>query len=212
MDTALTLAWVEQAARVVAENRDHLTNLDAAIGDSDHGINLDRGFTHVLDALRQTPPQTPGGVLLTVGGTLISKVGGASGPLYGTAFRRAGKSLGDTANADMHQLSDALVAAVEGVRQLGAANPGDKTMVDALLPAVEAFAAAVEADADLVAACTAAAEAAERGSAATIPLQALKGRASYLGPRSMGHEDPGAASTALILGALATVAAEAHHA
>lgn len=195
-------AWIAAAARVIREQRDHLTQLDAAIGDADHGINLDRGFTAVLSAIESAAPATPGGVLTLAGTTLISKVGGASGPLYGTAFRRAGKALGDAADVDLPGLAAALDAALAGVQQLGAAREGDKTMVDALAPATAAFSKAIaekESDADALAAL---AEAAQAGAAATISMQALKGRASYLGPRSVGHEDPGAASTALILGAL----------
>ena len=195
-------AWIAAAARVIREQRDHLTQLDAAIGDADHGINLDRGFTAVLSAIESAAPATPGAVLILAGTTLISKVGGASGPLYGTAFRRAGKAVGDAADVDLPGLAAALDAALAGVQQLGAAREGDKTMVDALAPATAAFSKAIaekESDADALAAL---AEAAQAGAAATISMQALKGRASYLGPRSVGHEDPGAASTALILGAL----------
>ena len=195
-------AWIAAAARVIREQRDHLTQLDAAIGDADHGINLDRGFTAVLSAIESAAPATPGAVLILAGTTLISKVGGASGPLYGTAFRRAGKALGDAADVDLPGLAAALDAALAGVQQLGAARDGDTTLVDALAPATAAFSKAIaekESDADALAAL---AEAAQAGAAATISMQALKGRASYLGPRSVGHEDPGAASTALILGAL----------
>jgi len=194
--------WIVTAARVIEEQRDHLTQLDAAIGDADHGINLDRGFTAVLSAMEAAAPATPGAVLTLTGSTLISKVGGASGPLYGTAFRRAGKALGDAANVDMPGLAAALEAALAGVQQLGAAREGDKTMVDALAPATGAFSKAIAEGASDADALAALAEAAQAGAVATISMQALKGRASYLGPRSVGHEDPGAASTALILGAL----------
>jgi dihydroxyacetone kinase-like protein len=136
------------------------------------------------------------------GATLISKVGGASGPLYGVAFRRAGQALSDTADVDLPRLSAALEAALAGVQQLGAAREGDKTMVDALAPAAGAFSKAIAEGASRADALSALVEAAQAGAAATISMQALKGRASYLGPRSVGHEDPGAASTALILGAL----------
>ena len=195
-------AWIAAAARVIREQRDHLTQLDAAIGDADHGINLDRGFTAVLSAIESAAPATPGAVLILAGTTLISKVGGASGPLYGTAFRRAGKALGDAADVDLPGLAAALDAALAGVQQLGAAREGDKTMVDALAPATAAFSKAIAEKASDADALAALAEAAQAGAAATISMQALKGRASYLGPRSVGHEDPGAASTALILGAL----------
>jgi dihydroxyacetone kinase-like protein len=173
--------------------------------DADHGINLARGFTAVLGALDaggQKGPATPGAVLTLTGNTLISKVGGASGPLYGMAFRRAGKSLGDTADVDLPALSAALDAALAGVQQLGAAREGDKTMVDALAAATRAFGKAIAEGASQDEALGSLAEAATAGAVATISMQALKGRASYLGPRSVGHEDPGAVSTALILGAL----------
>jgi phosphoenolpyruvate---glycerone phosphotransferase subunit DhaL len=195
-------AWITVAARTVEEQRDHLTQLDAAIGDADHGVNLARGFTAVLSALEAATPATPGAVLTLTGATLISKVGGASGPLYGVAFRRAGKALGDAPDVDLPALAGALEAALAGVQQLGAAREGDKTMVDALAPASGAFSKAISEGASPADALSALAEAAQAGAAATISMQALKGRASYLGPRSVGHEDPGAASTALILGAL----------
>jgi dihydroxyacetone kinase-like protein len=195
-------AWIAAAARVIEEQRDHLTQLDAAIGDADHGINLSRGFTAVLTAIESAAPATPGAVLTLTGSTLISKVGGASGPLYGTAFRGAGKALGDTADVDLPGLAAALDAALAGVQRLGAAREGDKTMVDALAPAAGAFSKAVAEGASDADALTTLADAAQAGAMATISMQALKGRASYLGPRSVGHEDPGAASTALILAAL----------
>jgi dihydroxyacetone kinase-like protein len=202
MDAEVFRTWIVAVARIVDEQRDHLTQLDAAIGDADHGINLARGFTAVLGALDSDAPATPGAILTLTGSTLISKVGGASGPLYGVAFRRAGKSLGDAAEVGLAALGDALAAALAGVQQLGAAREGDKTMVDALAPATEAFSKAITEGASQADALSALAEAARAGAAATISMQALKGRASYLGPRSVGHEDPGAASTALILGAL----------
>ena len=202
MDAEVFRGWIVAVAGVVNEQRDHLTQLDAAIGDADHGINLARGFNAVLGALEAKAPTTAGAILTLTGSTLISKVGGASGPLYGTAFRRAGKALGDTADVDLPALAAALEAALAGVQQLGAAQYGDKTMVDALGPATEAFSKAVAEGASQADALAALVDAAQAGAAATIPMQALKGRASYLGPRSVGHEDPGAASTALILGAL----------
>ena len=202
MDADVFRTWITTAAGVIEEQRDHLTQLDAAIGDADHGINLARGFSAVVTALETAAPATPGAVLTLTGSTLISKVGGASGPLYGTAFRGAGKALGDTADVDLPGLAAALEAALPGVQRLGAAREGDKTMVDALAPATGAFSKAIAEGASDADALTALAEAAQAGAAATISMQALKGRASYLGPRSVGHEDPGAASTALILGAL----------
>ena len=202
MDAEVFRAWIVSAAEVIEANRDHLTQLDAAIGDADHGINLTRGFNAVLGALDAAAPGAPGAVLTLTGNTLISKVGGASGPLYGMAFRRAGKALGDAADVDLPALSAALDAALAGVQQLGAAREGDKTMVDALAAATRAFAKAVAEGAAPDEALDCLARAATAGAQATIPMQALKGRASYLGPRSVGHEDPGAVSTALILGAL----------
>ena len=202
MQAEVFRAWIAATAAVIEEQRDHLTQLDAAIGDADHGINLSRGFAAVLSALETANPATPGAILTLTGSTLISKVGGASGPLYGMAFRSAGKALGDTADVDLAGLAAALEAALAGVQRLGAAREGDKTMVDALAPATGAFSKAVTEGVPEADALAALADAAQAGAAATIPMQALKGRASYLGPRSVGHEDPGAASTALILSAL----------
>ncbi len=202
MDTNVFRAWITSAAGVIEANRDHLTQLDAAIGDADHGINLARGFAAVLAALDVKPAATPGAVLTLTGSTLISKVGGASGPLYGMAFRRAGQALGAADDVDLVALGQALEAALAGVQQLGAAREGDKTMVDALAPATRALAKAVAEGATQADALAAAVAAAAEGAAATVSMEARKGRASYLGPRSVGHEDPGAASTVLILAAL----------
>jgi dihydroxyacetone kinase-like protein len=207
MDTNVFRAWITSAAGVIEANRDHLTQLDAAIGDADHGTNLARGFAAVLAALDTKPATTPGAVLILTGSTLISKVGGASGPLYGMAFRRAGQSLGAAEEVDLPALGQALEAALAGVQQLGAAREGDKTMVDALAPATRALAMAVADGGTQADALGAAVAAAAEGAAATVSMEARKGRASYLGPRSVGHEDPGAASTVLILGALRDVAA-----
>jgi phosphoenolpyruvate---glycerone phosphotransferase subunit DhaL len=206
MDAGFFRAWMAEIAAVVEAQRDHLTQLDAAIGDADHGTNLSRGFSSVQAALAQADTPTPAAVLLVTGSTLISKVGGASGPLYGTAFRRASKALGDEPDVDLAALAGALEAALAGVQKLGAAREGDKTMVDALAPAVAAFSKAVGEGAATGDALRALTDAAGAGAQATISMQALKGRASYLGPRSVGHEDPGAASTALILHALREVA------
>jgi phosphoenolpyruvate---glycerone phosphotransferase subunit DhaL len=202
MDTNVFRAWIISAAEVIEANRDHLTQLDSAIGDADHGNNLARGFAAVLAALEGKPTATPGAVLTLTGSTLISKVGGASGPLYGVAFRRAGQALGTAEEVDLPALGQALEAALAGVQQLGAAREGDKTMVDALAPATRAFAKAVAEGAPQADVLAATAAAAAEGAAGTVSMQARKGRASYLGPRSVGHEDPGAASTALILAAL----------
>ena len=201
--------WMRECSATIAEQKDYLTQLDAAIGDADHGSNMTRGFAAVEQKLTELDGGTlPGKLLITAGQTLVSTVGGASGPLWGTALRRAGRSLGESETVDPAQLADALAAAVEGVIELGAAQPGDKTMVDALQPAVDSFRSQVDAGADLAAALSAATAAAEEGMRATVPLQASKGRASYLGERSIGHQDPGATSTALLFVALERAVAE----
>jgi dihydroxyacetone kinase-like protein len=200
MDEALARAWIAAVAEAVRAEADRLTDLDAAIGDGDHGVNLRRGFDAASAALEALEPTTAGDVLGKTGTTLLSKVGGASGPLYGTVFRALGKTLRQGGS-----LADGLQAALDGVQQLGKAAVGDKTLVDALSPAVAAYAAAAG-DGE-AAAARAAADAAAEGVRATVPLQARKGRASYLGERSIGHPDPGATSTALILTTLAEVTA-----
>ena len=207
MDASTFRAWVLEAARLVVDNADHLTHLDAAIGDADHGINLRRGFQAAVSMLDETDPPTPAAVLATVGRALIAKTGGASGPLYGTGFRQAAKTLGEDADVSAVQLGAALQAALAGIRQLGAAAEGEKTMVDALSPAVGAYQEVIDTGGDLAKATRAAADAAARGLQETVAMQARKGRASYLGARTIGHEDPGAASTVLILRALADVTA-----
>jgi len=203
VDAATVKRWLEGSAVALHEQRDYLTQLDAAIGDADHGTNMDRGFSSVVTKLGELDESTaPGRILVTAGSTLVSTVGGASGPLWGTALRRAGRSLGDEAEFDATALALALDAALEGVVELGAAQPGDKTMVDALEPAVRALREHVDSGASTNDAIAAALEAAEQGMQDTVPLQARKGRASYLGERSIGHQDPGATSTVLILRAL----------
>lgn len=167
-----------------------------------------RGFIAVRTAVEKEPPDTPGGVLVLVGRQLISTVGGASGPLYGTLLRKAGKALGDARQVAPEQLAQALREGVDGVAQLGGAAQGDKTMLDALAPAVEALTFALDKGAGLAEALSAAAIAADEGALATVPMLARKGRASYLGERSIGHQDPGAASSALLVGALAGAARE----
>jgi dihydroxyacetone kinase-like protein len=206
VDSAFVRSWIEEIASAVDEERDHLTQLDSAIGDADHGVNMQRGFSAVVAKLAAAESLPPGKVLTTVGATLISTVGGAAGPLYGTAFREAGKARGEDGQIDPPQLLAALRAALEGIQKLGAATEGDKTIVDAFAPATSAFAGEIEAGGSLVTATARAREAAEEGMRATIPMQARKGRASYLGPRSVGHQDPGATSTALIFSALERVA------
>jgi len=208
LDIELTRRWIAASAAAIAEQADRLTELDSAIGDGDHGVNLNRGFAAVLGALDGYDATTVGEVLVRTGSTLVSKVGGAAGPLYGTAFRAMGKALPE-AEVDAEALAGALRAGLAGVQKLGAAVPGDKTIVDAYAPAVAAYDAAVAAGADRSGAAAAAARAAEEGMRATTALQARKGRASYLGERSVGHQDPGATSTWLIFNALAETTAEA---
>jgi dihydroxyacetone kinase phosphoprotein-dependent L subunit len=262
-------AWMQRFAELVEADADHLTRLDSAIGDGDHGTNLNRGLRAAVQSLDATLP--PGKILIAAGRALVSKTGGASGPLYGTALRRAGRALGDASEVGAAELGEALRAALDGVRELGKADEGDKTMIDALAPAVAAYEVALGmgegvgagtgggADAGvgagggtgggagtgdgvgagtgvgggtgdgagtgggaaegagggtdagvgdgMAAAVRRALEAAGRGAEATVPLQARKGRASYLGPRSVGHLDPGAASTVLLFQALADVTA-----
>ncbi|MFC8875345.1 dihydroxyacetone kinase subunit DhaL [Streptomyces ardesiacus] len=198
LDADFFRRWMTATTALVDREAERLTALDSPIGDADHGSNLQRGFTAVSAALGKDAPATPGAVLILAGRQLISTVGGASGPLYGTLLRRTGKALGDSGEVSKEQLAEALRAGVEAVRTLGGAAPGDKTMVDALVPAVEALGDS------FAAARTAAVEGAE----ATTPLQARKGRASYLGERSIGHQDPGATSAALIFVALEETAGE----
>ncbi|MFG2887243.1 dihydroxyacetone kinase subunit DhaL [Streptomyces sp. NPDC048297] len=192
LDADFFRRWMTAAAASVDREAERLTDLDSAIGDADHGSNMQRGFAAVLTTLEKEAPTTPGAVLTLAGRQLISTVGGASGPLYGTLLRRTGKALGDASEVTGAQLGEALRVGVDGVMALGGAAPGDKTMVDALVPAVDALGEGF----------TAARAAAEEGAVATTPLQARKGRASYLGERSIGHQDPGATSSALLIAAL----------
>jgi dihydroxyacetone kinase-like protein len=208
LDVNWAVKWLTLSAQAMAEHRVELIELDRAIGDSDHGENMDRGFQAVLDKLAEAPPQTPGAALKLTAMTLMSKVGGAAGPLYGTAFLRAATALGDSAEIDPAAWATALAAARDGIVARGKAESGDKTMVDAWTPAVEAAQKAATADGgDVLTVLVAAAEAAEAGAVATDPMVARKGRASYLGERSAGHRDPGAASSALILRAAVGAAA-----
>jgi len=201
VDAETVKRWLNEAAASVREQRDYLTQLDAAIGDADHGTNMDRGFTAVVEKLDGLEGP-PGKLLTTAGSTLVSTVGGASGPLWGTALRRAGRALGDADDFDGSELAEALDAALAGIVELGAAQEGDKTMVDALAPAVRVLRSRLDAGSPLGEALAEARAAGEEGMRATTPLQASKGRASYLGERSIGHQDPGATSTALIIAAL----------
>lgn len=193
------LGWVQAFSSTVAENRDYLTKLDAAIGDADHGINMDRGMTAVLARLDGLEGEDIGALLKTVGMTLVSTVGGAAGPLYGTLFLQMGVATAGKSELEPGDWAAALDAAVKGVQMRGKAEPGDKTMVDALIPARDAFSAAVADGASFEEALGRSAQAAEEGMQATIPLVAKKGRASYLGERSAGHQDPGATSSHLLV-------------
>ena len=196
------LNWLQAVAQTIAENKDYLTELDAAIGDADHGINLDRGFKKVVPQLSQLETKDIGTILKTVSMTLISSVGGASGPLYGTFFQRASTAVTGKEELTPTELAKLLQAGVAGVVQRGKASLGDKTMLDALSPAANKFNELVEGGKTTVEALKQAVEAAETGMKETIPLVAKKGRASYLGERSAGHQDPGATSSFLILRAL----------
>ena len=191
LDAAWARRWIELAAADIAEQRDYLVDLDRAIGDGDHGENMDRGFKAAVEALEQAQPGSVAEVLKTVAKTLMSTVGGAAGPLYGTAFLRASKAAGD-GDLDGAGVAAVIAGALDGIQARCKATTGEKTMVDAWTPALEA-----------------AATAAEAGAAATEPLRATKGRASYLGERSIGHLDPGAVSTSLILRAAVRAAGEA---
>jgi dihydroxyacetone kinase-like protein len=199
MDTASVTAWVKEFGRLVAENKDQLTELDSAIGDADHGSNMARGLTAVVKMLDDESPDTPAAVLKRTGMTLVSTVGGASGPLYGTAFLRMASAAGDNETLDGPAFAKVLRAGLDGVIARGKAELGDKTMVDALTPAADALDAALAASMPFEDALQAAVRAAEEGREATIPLVARKGRASYLGERSAGHQDPGATSVTLLL-------------
>jgi len=198
-----TTKVIEEMAAAMEEHRKYLTKLDSEIGDGDHGNNMRRGFAAVLDRLKDTQPSSPADALKAVSMALIGKVGGAAGPLYGTAFLRASAALsGDEVSPQ--DAASALEAALGGIKQRGKAEVGDKTILDALAPAVEAAKeAAGSEDATVAAVLRAAAEAAEKGAESTVPLTARKGRASYLGARAEGHKDPGAASTQLLLDAAA---------
>ncbi|MEG8274988.1 dihydroxyacetone kinase subunit DhaL [Streptomyces sp. AHA2] len=193
LDADFFRRWMTATAASVDREAERLTALDSPIGDADHGSNLQRGFAAVSAALQEESPDTPGAVLVLAGRRLISTVGGASGPLYGTLLRRTGKALGDAPEVSVEQLVQALRAGVDAVMTLGGAAPGDKTMIDALVPAVDALGESF----------AAARTAAEEGAVATTPLQARKGRASYVGERSIGHQDPGATSAALLIAGLA---------
>lgn len=203
------LAWLRAFAAAVAENREYLTRLDSAIGDADHGINMDRGMRAAVEKAEGVPAGDIGNLLRTVGMTLVSTVGGAGGPLYGTFFLQLGTKTAGKAEMTLEEWADALDAAIAGVVARGKAEPGDKTMIDALRPAADALRSALADGADGVEALRRSAAAAEQGMKATVPLVARKGRASYLGDRSAGHQDPGATSSQLLLQTAASTWAEA---
>ncbi|MFF5290362.1 dihydroxyacetone kinase subunit DhaL [Paractinoplanes globisporus] len=204
VDITALHGWIREFARLIADHKDLLTELDAAIGDADHGINMHRGMSAVVTTLESESPGRPSEIFKRTGMTLVSTVGGASGPLYGTAFLRMSAIAGDAESLDGTDLAKLLRAALDGVAQRGKASVGDKTMLDALSPAVEALESAIEDGQPLAVALGAAVRAAEEGRAATIPMVARKGRASYLGERSAGHQDPGATSVTFLLAAAAT--------
>lgn len=199
------LNWISAVAAVLEENRDYLTRLDSAIGDADHGMNMSRGFQAVMAKLPTISDKDIGTIFKTVGMTLVSTVGGAAGPLYGTFFMQAGSASIGKQELTVADWSAALESAIAGVVMRGKAVLGDKTMVDSLTPALEALKAAIAEQQPLTAALERSAQAAEQGMLATIPLVARKGRASYLGERSAGHQDPGATSSYLILKSAAQV-------
>ncbi len=197
------IAWITTSAERIEEQKAYLTRLDSDIGDADHGINLSRGFKFAMEKLAASPPDDIAGALNSVGMTMVSKVGGASGPLYGTMFIDMGKAAAGKETISTADWAVMLGAGLAGIQRRGKAEPGEKTMVDALLPAIEALERAVSAGAPLDEALADSAEAARQGMEATIPLVARKGRASYLGERSAGHQDPGATSSHLLLQAAA---------
>ncbi len=201
------IGFVRRSADVVAEHKRELVKLDSAIGDADHGENLNRGFRAAVERLDGMDPATPSEVLKAVSTALVSKVGGAAGPLYGTAFLRASTAVDSRDELDAAAVVEALEAALEGVKQRGKADVGDKTMIDALAPAAEAARGALDDGGQLADVLRAAGDAAERGMHDTTPLVARKGRASYLGERSRDHQDPGATSTHLLIRALASTGA-----
>ena len=195
--------WLRRLHELVIKNQIELTDLDSAIGDADHGINMARGMNAVIDKLDGGQPARVNDLFKTVAMTLVMSVGGASGPLYGTFFLRFAGATGPAIELDAEALHTALRAGLTGVVERGKAKPGDKTMVDALSPALDAMEAVIKKGGDLVAAVTAARDAAAAGRDATVPMVARKGRASYLGERSAGHMDPGAASMSMLFDALA---------
>lgn len=192
------IAWLKCYRQVIGENKAYLTELDSPIGDADHGVNMDRGMSAVVTKLPAVEDKDIGNILKTTGMTLVSTVGGAGGPLYGTLFMRAGAAVADKMELSAEDMLAMFEAGLEGVKQRGRATTGEKTMVDALTPGCQAMRQAVENGSDARAAIVTAAAAAEQGMKDTIPMKATKGRASYVGERSIGHQDPGATSSYLL--------------
>jgi phosphoenolpyruvate---glycerone phosphotransferase subunit DhaL len=209
VDVQALTRWIREFRQLIAANRDLLTQLDSAIGDADHGINMDRGLAAVVAELGNHQPADVSVLLKHIATTLLSAVGGASGALYGTFFLRMAAAVGPEQSLDGMAFAQALQAGLEGVRQRGKVAEGDKTMVDALAPALEELDGALAQGAGLGAALRQAALAAEAGGQRTTPMRARRGRASFLGERSVGHQDPGATSAALLIAAAATAFAEA---
>ncbi len=207
LTSAQVAEWIEKTAAVMAENREYLTQLDAAIGDADHGNNMDRGYKAALERL--SAEDDVGAILKSVAMALISKVGGAAGPLYGTMFLQAANAFAGKTTLSEEDVELLLERSVDGIKMRGRAEQGEKTILDSLIPAYESFQAARRNGTDLAGCLAAATDAAEAGMAATIPLIAKKGRASYLGERSIGHQDPGATSAYLIVKTLRDVVADA---
>jgi phosphoenolpyruvate---glycerone phosphotransferase subunit DhaL len=193
------VAWIHRFADVIAEQREYLTRLDTAVGDADHGTNMDRGMRAAVERVDAVEGDDISAALKGVGMALVSKVGGAAGPLYGTMFLQMANAAGDGSEVDLAGWTQMLEAGLKGVQMRGKAEPGDKTMVDALAPAVEALEHAQQDGAELPDALERSAQAAREGMEKTVPMVARKGRASYLGERSAGHQDPGATSSYLLL-------------
>jgi len=202
------LEYLQRAAKVIKENKEYLTELDSAIGDADHGINMDRGFQAILNNFKSLEDKDIGSILKSSGMFLVSSVGGAGGPLYGTAFMQAGSVLAGKFEIEGQEILQALEAALKGIIMRGKASKGDKTMIDAIDPAIEAMKKVLSNSSDVVNALEEAASAAEQGMKETIPMLAKKGRASYLGERSIGHQDPGATSSCLLIKLMAEMAKE----
>jgi dihydroxyacetone kinase-like protein len=208
-DSAVVMRWIDLAATAMRRHREFLTQLDAAIGDADHGVNMDRGFGAALDVVQPASGSSPGELLEQVAGTLLLRVGGAAGPLFGTAMRRIGAQIDRIGASHQSALPSALRHGLDGIQQLGAAVQGDKTIVDAYAPALLVLERHLRRGAGIADAARRAAEAADAGARSTIPMLARKGRASYLGARSIGHQDPGATSASLLFAALAEALGEA---